>query len=77
MGVVPEILSYGDVRFLPVAAAFVTRIGAAEEVDRLRHMESEIRPGLVASAMILDTLSGRSPLYRFDTKLRSNRHIKS
>jgi len=29
-------------------------------------MESDVSPGLVASAMILDTLSGRSPLYRFE-----------
>jgi hypothetical protein len=56
-----RVLPYGDVRFLPIAAAFVKRIGVAEEVDRLRHMEREIRPGLVVWAMLLDTLSGRSP----------------
>jgi len=66
MGVMPEILSHADVRFLPIVAAFVKKIGVAEEVDRLCVMESGVRPGLVVSAMILDTLSGRSPLYRFE-----------
>jgi transposase len=66
MSVMPEILSYADVGFLPIVAAFVKKIGVAEEVDRLCAMESDVRPGVVVSAMILDTLSGRSPLYRFD-----------
>lgn len=66
MSVMPEILSYSDMGFLPIAAAFVKKIGVAEEVDRLCAMESEMRPGLAVSAMILDTLSGRSPLYRLE-----------
>jgi len=66
MSVLPEILSYADVAFLPIIAAFVKKIGVSEEVDRLCAMESDVRPGIVVSAMILDTLSGRSPLYRFE-----------
>jgi transposase len=66
MSVMPEILSYADVGFLPIVAAFVKKIGVAEEVDRLCAMESDVRPGVVVTAMILDTLSGRSPLYRFE-----------
>jgi transposase len=38
----------------------------AEEIDRLCPTESDLKPGLAVSAMILDTLSGRSPLYRFE-----------
>jgi len=66
MSVMPEILSYADMGFLPIVAAFVKKIGVAEEVDRLCAMESDVRPGIVVSAMILDTLSGRSPLYRLE-----------
>lgn len=66
MSVMPEILSYADMGYLPIVAAFVKKIGVAEEVDRLCGMESDVRPGVVVSAMILDTLSGRSPLYRFE-----------
>jgi transposase len=66
MSAMPEILSYADMGFLPIVAAFVKKIGVAEEVDRLCTMESDVRPGVMVSAMILDTLSGRSPLYRLE-----------
>jgi len=66
MSVMPEILSYADMGFLPIVATFVKKIGVAEEVDRLCAMDSDVRPGVVVSAMILDTLSGRSPLYRLE-----------
>ena len=66
MRIMPGILSQADVRFLPIVAAFVNKIGVAEEVNRLCAMESDLSPGLVVSAMILDTLSGRSPPYRFE-----------
>ncbi len=66
MRVMPGILSHSDVAFLPIVAAFVKEIGVAEEVDRLCAMESDVRPGVVVMAMILDTLSGRCPLYRFE-----------
>lgn len=65
MSVMPEILS-ADMGFLPLVAAFVKKIGVAEEVDRLCAMESDVRPGTVVSAIILRTLSGRSPLYRLE-----------
>lgn len=66
MRVMPGILSQSDVGFLPIVSAFVKKIGVSEEVDRLCPVESGLRPGQAVSAMILDTLSGRSPLYRFD-----------
>jgi len=55
-----------DVRFLPIVAAFVKRLGIAEEVNRLCGGQSDVSPGLVVEAMALDTLSGRSPLYRLE-----------
>jgi len=64
--VMPGILSQAHVPFLPVVAAFVKKIGVDEVVDRPCAMESDVRPGLAVSAMILDTLSGLSPLYRFE-----------
>ena len=62
----PEILSYADMGYLPMVAALVKKIGVAEKMDRLCAMESDFRPGIVVSAMILDTFSGRSSLYRFE-----------
>jgi len=66
MRVMPGILSHSDVGFLPIVGAFVKKIGLVEEFDRLCCMHSDVRPGVVASALVMDTLSGRSPLYRLE-----------
>jgi transposase len=58
-----------DVNFLPIVAAFVKRIGISEEVNRLCGSQSDVSPGLLVEAMILDTLNGRSPLYRLEHSL--------
>jgi transposase len=55
-----------NVGFLPVVSAYAARIGLVEEIDRLLHCEMEVSPGRVALAMILDALSGRSPLFRLE-----------
>ena len=51
---------------LPVAAAYCRRIGLVELVDRMVPSEMKLRPGLVVQAMVLDTLWGRTPLYRVE-----------
>lgn len=53
-----------DVRFPPVVSAFVNRIGLVDEINRLCPGEMDVSAGHVVLALILDTLSGRSPLYR-------------
>ncbi len=53
-----------DARFLPVVSAYACRIGLVEEIDRLVDRDMEVSPGRAALAMILDALSGRSPLFR-------------
>jgi transposase len=53
-----------DARFLPVVSAYACRIGLVEEIDRLVVSDMEVSPGRIVLAMILDTLSGRSPLFR-------------
>jgi hypothetical protein len=50
--------------FLPVASAYAARIGLVEEIDRLLDNEMEVSPSRVVLAMILDALTGRSPLFR-------------
>ncbi|MFC1834792.1 DUF4277 domain-containing protein [Thermodesulfobacteriota bacterium] len=59
-------LSGCDVSFLPIVAAFVKQIGIGQEVNRLCGGQSDVSPGLVVEAMVLVTLSGRSPLYRLE-----------
>ncbi|NCC62243.1 MAG: IS1634 family transposase [Verrucomicrobiae bacterium] len=51
---------------LPLAAAYCRSLGLADLVDRMVPTRMQVRPGLVVQAMVLDTLSGRSPLYRLE-----------
>jgi transposase len=53
-----------DVRFLPIISAYAKRLGLVERIDSLLDCETEVSPGRVVLAMILDALSGRSPLFR-------------
>jgi transposase len=59
-------LQASDVRFLPIVSAFVKKIGIVDEINRLCPSEKDVSPGHVMMALILDTLSGRSPLYRLE-----------
>ena len=53
-----------DVRYLPIVSAYARTMGVVEEVDRLCHKERGISPGRIVLALMLDALSGRSPLFR-------------
>jgi transposase len=50
--------------FLPLISAYAARIGLVEEIDRLVKGQMEVSPGRVVLALILDALTGRSPLFR-------------
>ena len=56
-----EIFNYGH---LPAAAAYCRRLGLVDLVNRMVPSQMDLSPGVVVQAMVLDTLSGRSPLYR-------------
>ncbi|MBU1782021.1 DUF4277 domain-containing protein [bacterium] len=58
-----EIAVY-KVDHLPIVRKYAEKIGVMEIINRLVSTEMEIEPGDIALGMILDTLSGRSPLYR-------------
>lgn len=53
-------------RHLPIAAAFCRSLGLIELVNRMVPSEMDLKPGLAVQAMVLDTLSGRTPLYRLE-----------
>ena len=64
-----EVLAGADIfnhGHLPVAAAYCRRLGLVELVDQMVPTHMALRPGLVVQAMVLDTLSGRTPLYRVE-----------
>ena len=54
------------VNHLPIIKAYADRIGLVPTINRMVDSEMAIDPGTVFLGMILDTLSGRSPLYRLD-----------
>ena len=67
---------------LPIAAAFCRRNWLAETINRVVPTQMEVDVGTIVQAMVLDTLSGRSPLYRLadffrhqDTELLLGRRI--
>jgi hypothetical protein len=53
-----------DVRYLPIVSAFARTIGLVEEVERLCGHKNGISPGRVVLALLVDALSGRTPLFR-------------
>lgn len=53
-----------DVRFLPIISAYAGTLGLVEEVDRLSGSKRGVSDGQVVLALVLDALSGRSPLFR-------------
>jgi len=61
---VPDCMQITRTDHLPVVAAFCRRIGLIETIDRVVPTEMEVSVGIVVQGMILDILSGRSPLYR-------------
>ena len=69
---------------LPVIAAFCRRISLTETINRIVPTEMEVSVGIIIQGMILDTLSGRSPLYRLagffehqDTELLLGKEVEA
>jgi len=61
--VLPTIEAY-QVQHLPIVKAYADKIGIVEMINQVVPTEMAIDPGTIVLGMILDTLSGRSPLYR-------------
>jgi transposase len=55
---------FTDLRHMPIVKAYANKIGLIDTVDKMVDSQMELSPGLAVLAMVLDTLSGRSPLYR-------------
>lgn len=55
---------------LPVAAAYCRTLGVSEIVNAAVGGRMKVRPGTIVTAMVLDTLTGRNPLYRLEEFMR-------
>ena len=49
---------------MPIVKAYAQKIGLVETIDRMVGSQMELSPGMAVFGMVLDTLSGRTPLYR-------------
>lgn len=63
---VPENLTFSEVGHLPIIKDFAKKIKLVETIDTLVDSQMELSPGITILAMVLDTLSGRTPLYRLE-----------
>ena len=63
--VLPSIEAY-QVQHLPLVKAYADKIGLVEVINQVVPTEMDVDPGTIVLGMILDTLSGRSPLYRLE-----------
>ena len=63
--VLPPIEAY-QVQHLPIVKAYADKIGLVEAINAVVPTEMGVDPGTIVLGMILDTLSGRSPLYRLE-----------
>jgi hypothetical protein len=64
IGAILDQMQIARANHLPVIAAFCRRIDLVETINRIVPTEMEVSVGIIMQGMILDTLSGRSPLYR-------------
>jgi transposase len=65
-------MTFTDVRHLPIVKSYANKIRLVDTINHLVDTQMELDPGTAVMAMVIDTLSGRSPLYRlsefFDEK---------
>jgi transposase len=62
-----QTLSAAQVNHLPIVASYARRLGLVEIVNRLVPVEMDVEPGIIVLGLVLDTLSGRSPLYHLES----------
>jgi transposase len=66
MGLVLPPIEVYQVQHLPIVKAYADKIGLVEAINEVVPTEMAVDPGTIVLGMILDTLSGRSPLYRLE-----------
>ena len=63
---IPADLTFSEVGHLPIVKDFAKKIKLVETLDTMVDSQMELAPGVSVMAMVLDTLSGRTPLYRLE-----------
>jgi transposase len=80
--ILPDNLTFSEVGHLPVVKQFAKHINLVDTINTMVNSQMQLPPGEAVLAMVLDTLSGRTPLYRLkeffqekDTELLLGRTI--
>jgi transposase len=61
-----QAITAAQVDHLPIIAHYLRSLGLVEIVNGLVPVEMEVEPGIIVLGLVLDTLSGRSPLYHLE-----------
>ena len=61
------VIETAQVNHLPIVAHFARKMGLVEIINRLVPVDMDVEPGVIVLGLILDTLSGRSPLYHLES----------
>ena len=61
-----QVITAAPVDHLPIIAHYLRSLGLVEIINRLVPVEMEVEPGIIVLGLVLDTLSGRSPLYHLE-----------
>lgn len=61
---------FTDVQFLPIFKEYAKRINLVETINAMADTEMDLSPGDAVLAMIIDTTSGRTPLYRLEESFK-------
>ena len=61
-----QVITAAQVDHLPIIAHYLRSLGLVEIINRLVPVEMEVEPGIIVLGLVLDTLSGRSPLYHLE-----------
>ncbi len=67
-----ENMTFTQVQHLPIVKHYARRIKLVETVDAMVDSQMQLSAGLAVMAMVLDTLSGRTPLYRLKDAFAEN-----
>jgi len=59
-----EQTTFTNAMHLPIVKQYARRIKLVETINHLVDSQMDLSPGMAILAMVLDTLSGRTPLYR-------------
>jgi transposase len=63
---IPPAIEVYPVHHLPIIKAYANKLGLVNSINPLVPTEMEVDVGTVVLGLVLDTLSGRSPLYRLE-----------